>query len=445
MKVANLTGKMAAVAAVTLGAIIIATYYYTAAGGHLPFSGKDYTVGATVREPQGLQKHADVRSKGVKIGSVEEIKPFGSFAQIKMRLKKDITPLYRDATVLVRQKTLVGENYIDVTRGNPQAGAVPDGASLPLSQDQQAVPVDRILNTLDATTRAHISKTLQGAGAGFAGRGQDFNRLLAALRPAIGDGSRLTGILDAQRTQVADVVQQAGTVLQALEERSSDMHTLIRSAKATATAVAQRDGELRQAFGEFPSTLTQARTSVAKLSSFSGTATPVVANLRTGLVRLKPVFRDLKPTADQTKAVFDRLPALLKVADPMLSKLRTFSKVAGPAFPAIDAFLRQTTPALDYLKPYSKDIMGFLANFGLNHFYDRAGPIGYCTCPVSDRSFSNWTPAMRAAAGVLLDEGIVSKINHVENNPIRKPGQLPRGDIPFDGNYPHITAAPPGR
>jgi hypothetical protein len=110
----------------------------------------------------------------------------------------------------------------------------------------------------------------------------------------------------------------------------------------------------------------------------------------------------------------------------------------------MDAFLRQAAPALDYLKPYSKDTMGFLANFGLNHFYDRQGPIGYCTCPVSDRSFSNWTPAMRAAASVLIDEGIVAKANHVENNPYRKPGQLPRADIPFDGNYPHVNAAPGG-
>ena len=48
------------------------------------------------------------------------------------------------------------------------------------------------------------------------------------------------------------------------------------------------------------------------------------------------------------------------------------------------------------------------------------------------------------AASVLLDEGIIAKANHVENNPYRKPGQLPRADIPFDGNYPHINAAPHG-
>jgi hypothetical protein len=86
--------------------------------------------------------------------------------------------------------------------------------------------------------------------------------------------------------------------------------------------------------------------------------------------------------------------------------------------------------------------MSFLANFGLNHFYDKDGALGYCTCPISDRSFSNWTPAMRAAAGVLLDQGIISKVNHMESNPVRKPGMLPRADQPFSGTYPRVTASP---
>jgi virulence factor Mce-like protein len=440
MKVANLPSKIAALAVVTLGALIIAAYYYHAAGGDLPFSGKHYTIAATVREPQGMQKHADVRANGVKVGSVQAVHPVGSFAQLKLRLKNEIAPLYRDATVLVRQKTLVGENYVELTRGHPEAGTLPDGASLPLSQDQEAVPIDKILNALDEPTRAHISRTLQGLGAGFYGRGADFNRLLSALRPTIADGSQVTGILDAQRVQVADLVQQAGTIFGALEQRTSDMHELIRSAKSTAVAVTQRDQALRQAFAEFPGALTQVRTSVAKLSSFSGVATPVVANLRSGLVGLRPVLRDLKPTADQAKVLFNRLPALLAVANPMLSKLQGFANIAGPAFPAIDAMLRQANPALDYLKPYSRDVMGFLANFGLNHFYDASGAIGYCICPVSDRSFSNWTPAMRKAAGVLLDEGIIAKINHVESNPVRRPGLLPRADLGFSGTYPRVTA-----
>jgi virulence factor Mce-like protein len=445
MRVANLGGKMLGLGLVTAGAVAILIYYYGAAGGSLPLSGKAYTVGATVREPQGLVKHADVRASGVKVGSVEQITPAGSSARIELKLDKDVTPVYRDATVLVRQKTLVGENYIELTRGHTRAGRLPDGASLPVSRDQRAVPLDRILNSLDPKTRKHIAGSLRSLGAGFDGRGQDVNRLAAAVQPTLSDGSQVTDVLDQQRRQVADVIDQAGVVFNAVGDRRDAMQTLIRSAKTTAQAVASRDHALRDAFAELPGTLDQARGTVAKLSGFSHRATPVVANLRTGLADLRPVVRDLKPTADQTKVLFDRLGPLLKVADPMLSRLQGFAKTSSPAFPALQTMLRQLNPALDYLKPYDKDAVGFMANFGLNHFYDQAGAIGYCTCPVSDRSFSNWTPAMRKAAGVLLDEGIIAKVNHVQNNGLRAPGSLPSADKDFGGTYPRVTEQPPGR
>jgi phospholipid/cholesterol/gamma-HCH transport system substrate-binding protein len=444
MKVSNLRGKLFGLSLLLLGAVVILAYYWTAAGGDLPFSGKKYMLGAVVHEPQDLQKHADVRAAGVKVGSVSAIQPAGSSAHIEMKLDNDVAPVYRDATVLVRQKTLVGENYVALTRGDPNTGDLPSGSDLASAADQQAVPLDRILNSLDAKTRRHVSAMLRDLGAGFNGRGQDVNQLVGALRPTLSDGGKVAQTLDAQRTQVASVVDQAGTLFDAIDQRRTSMQTLVTSAKATAQAVAARDQALRDAFAQFPGALQQARSSVAKLSSFSGVATPVVANLRVGLVDLRPVLRDLRPVADSAKVLFQKLPPLLTVANPLLTRLRSFSNVSTPAFPALNAVLRQAVPALDYLKPYAKDTVGFMQNFGLNHFYDQSGALGYCTCPINDRSFSNWTPALRKLAGVLLDQGIVSQLVHTDNNPVRKPDQLPRANQPFSGTYPRVQAQPPG-
>jgi phospholipid/cholesterol/gamma-HCH transport system substrate-binding protein len=439
VRLAKLGPKMIGLGVVTLGAALILLYYFHAAGGTLPFGGHSYLVEAKVAEPQGLQKHADVRAAGVRVGSVRDVTPAGSGAIVRMQLDKTIAPLYHDATVLVRQKTLVGENYIELTRGHPQSGVLPDGSKLPISQDLDSVPLDRILNSLDASTRARVSANLRSLGAGFASRGSDVNRTLSALRPTLSDGTAVTAVLDGQRAAIADIVTQAGTVFDAVAQRQSDMHTLIRSAHATARAVAARDTALRDALVAAPPALTQARSSVARLSAFAGRATPVVGELGAGLADLHPVLRDLRPTADQARVLFDRLPPLLRVADPMLSRLRSFSRAATPVLPSLDAMLRQANPALDYLKPYSRDLVGFLANFGGNLWYDQYGGAGYCACPASDRSFSNWTPAMRRAAGVLIDEGLFARVNHVENNPIRKPGSLPDASVPFRGTYPRVT------
>jgi phospholipid/cholesterol/gamma-HCH transport system substrate-binding protein len=444
MKVGNLAAKGIGVSLITLGAVIILAYFYTAAGGKLRIGeGDSYKVSA-VTQPQQILKHADVRASGVKIGSVSNVTnrvtPNGTLAIIEMELKKEHSPVFRDATVTVRQKTLVGENYVDLKPGTPQAGEMPKKGELPLSRDQEVAPVDKILNALDAPTRERISHNLQVLGAGWKGRSKDWNRLLGAMKPTFSDGGRVMGILEDQKEKVAALIAQTGTVMQAIANRTNDMRTLVRSAKTASEAVARRDSTLAEGLDEFPATLRQARGSVAKLSGFSSRATPVVGDLRVALKELRPVFTKLEPTARSTRQLFDELPPLLKVADPMLTRLRSFSGAAGPALPQLEATLRQINPALTYLKPYNRDLGSALGNFGSVLAFDGLGAIGSCGCPVSDRSFSNWTPEMRAAVAVLLDQGILARLNHMENNPVRKPGRLPNAGEPFTGTYPRVTA-----
>jgi phospholipid/cholesterol/gamma-HCH transport system substrate-binding protein len=443
MRIPSLRAKFFGVSLIGLGALVVLIYFYTAAGGHLRIGeGSAYTFSA-VTQPQQILKHADVRSAGVKVGSVSNVTnrvtPNGTLAVIQMETNKDYSPIYRDATVTVRQKTLVGENYIDITRGTPQAGELPRKATLPLSHDQEVAPVDKILNALDAPTRKQISHNLQVLGAGLHGHSKDVNRFLGAMQPTFADGGVVMGILGDQKQKVGALVDQTGTVMQAIADRTSDMRTLITSAKTTAEAVAQRDAALAAGLDELPATLRQARGSVAKLSGFATRATPVVSDLRVTLRDLRPVFTKLEPTAVSTRKLVDELTPLLKVADPMLTHLRTFSGAAAPTIPSLDATLRQVTPALAYLKPYNRDLGSALANFGSSIAYGPLGAEQSCGCPVSDRSFSNWTPAMRRAVAVLLDQGILAKVNHVENNPVRKPGRLPNAGEPFTGTYPRVT------
>jgi virulence factor Mce-like protein len=444
MRIPNLGAKLLGVSLIGLCAAIVLAYFYTAAGGHLRIGGGSAYTFSAVTEPQQILKHADVRSAGVKVGSVSNVTnrvtPKGTFAVIEMETDKSYSPVYRDATVTVRQKTLVGENYIDLTRGTPQAGELPRKATLPLSHDQEVAPVDKILNALDAPTRRRVSHNLQVLGAGFKGRSKDVNRFLGAMEPTFADGGAVMGILEDQKEKVGALVEQTGTVMQAIADRTSDMRTLVRAAKTTAEAVARRDSALAAGLDEFPATLRQARGSVAKLSGFASRATPVVGDLRATLRDLRPVFTKLKPTAVSTRKLVDELSPLLKVADPMLTRLRRFSDASAPAIPSLDAALRQVNPPLAYLKPYNRDLGSALANFGDSLAYSRLGGEQSCGCPVSDRSFSNWTPAMRAAVAVLLDHGIIAKVNHVENNPVRKPGRLPNAGEPFTGPYPRVTA-----
>jgi virulence factor Mce-like protein len=449
MKTSNPAVKIVALGLLLIGAGFILAYYYQTAGGRLPLAGHLYTVTAKVQDPQGLLKHADVRSAGVKVGSVSDITnvatPNGTITDVQVQLDSSYAPIYNDATVLVRQKTLVGENYIDLMRGHPQDGKVADGGTLPLSHDLESVPIDKILNALTPPVRNQVRTDLQSLGGGLDHEGKNLNQFLGALQPTVYNGGRVLQVLNGQRAQLAGVISQTGTVMQAIANRTKDLRTLITGAMQTAQAVSSRDTALAQSLVELPPTLAQARTSVATLASFSGLATPVIANLRIAVQNLDPVIHDLEPTAAAARQLFTDLPPFLRVANPLLVSLKTFSRASTPAVPALEALLRQADPALAYLKPYSKEVGGFLENFGTTGQITNATHeyLGRCLCPISAQSYSGYTPAEQVLVQALIKAGGLGGIANPTANALRQPGSLPNETAPFTGSYPHITASPP--
>lgn len=443
--------KIAALLALTGGAVVILAYYYVTAGGRLPFAGHLYTVTAQVRDPQGLLKHADVRAAGVKVGSVSNlsntITPSGTITEVQMQLDGSVAPIYRDATVLVRQKTLVGENYIELTRGVPRYGQVPDGGTLPLAQDLESVPLDKILNSLTPAVRRQVQVDLESLGGGLHHEGAHLNEFLGQLEPTVQNGGTVLQLLNAQKQQVAGVVQQTGAVMQALADRTQALRTLVTGGMQAAQAVASRDTALATGLADLPGTLAQANTSVARLSSFSGLAAPVISNLRVAVANLQPVMRALQPTAAAARTLFHKLPPFLRVANPLLGRLGTFSAAAGPAVPALEAFLRQTNPALGFLKPYYRDVGSLLQNFGGTLMQQSATGdyIGRCLCPISAASYTGYTPQEQAIVRALIKAGGLGGIANPNWNGLRAPGTEPDASAPFSGTYPRIQAAPPAR
>jgi phospholipid/cholesterol/gamma-HCH transport system substrate-binding protein len=438
MKVQHIGPKIAAIAAfVALSAAVFVLLLKTA-GVQLPFE-SHYRLDA--RLPDGLQlvPNADVRSSGVKVGRVVRIESRGSQAQVEMQLDDKVLPIYRDARAQIRTKTLVGENYIDVTPGTPRAGRMPSGTTLPAARAGEAVQLDDILSSLDPATRRHIQRTVGALGTGLAGRGGDLNTSLAALQPAFQDGSRLMGVLQTQRQQLATLVDDAGSVMQAFGERTGAVRTLAVKLRQTAAAAAARDDEIRATLRELPPTLDQARGSVTRLGALSQVATPVVANLARAATDLSPTVRELAPAARETRAMVTQLRAALPDAEPLVRNLRTFATTAQPLAPALDAVLRQTNPALAYLAPYDREFGAFFANVGSAvDTHDALGNIGRVHAVVSETSAAVWSPAMQKALNALIAAGGVSKLHSEGVNGYPKPGTIGTPQPP-SGAYTRVV------
>ena len=134
----------------------------------MPLQPKGYRVTVAFPEATQLAQEADVRISGVPVGSVKKKEPNKETGLTDTEIEIDAryAPIPRDTRAILRQKTLLGETYVELSPGNRSSGRVPDGGRLPEGQVSETVELDEILRTFDPTTRERFSTWLDQAGRG---------------------------------------------------------------------------------------------------------------------------------------------------------------------------------------------------------------------------------------------------------------------------------------
>lgn len=438
MRVNNLRGKTLGLIGFTLVCVLMFLYLYVSAGGRLRVN-DPYNAKALLPDAFNVVPNSDIRRDGVKIGRVNAVEPKGSLSEVRFEIEKSgQQQLYRDATVKVRTKTLVGESYLEIVPGTPSSGELPSGSTLPLEANQESVPLERILSTLDPATRRQIRRNLRGLGDGLDQRGDELNRTFGAMKPAVASGGRLMDVLEPQRRQLAALIDNTGEVLEAFGERESAFRGLVTDAKTTAEAVARRDARLRESISELPATLDRARTSVARLSTFAGRATPTIRDLKLASVDLAPAVRDLAPTARSARVLFDELEPFLDRFNPLLSQLTPATKSLATTIRPLDSVLRQVNPTAAFVKPYAPDITAFFTNvpaiFGAR---DAVGLKGRVFPVAGPQIAAVLTKDQRELLEALTKATGVDQLYNVRTNPYPKPGAIGK-EASSDGSYPRV-------
>lgn len=444
MKSGNILFKASCIVAFVVVCVAVSAYLYTKAGGVIRTK-TPYTVQAVLPDALNLVKQSDVRMGGHLVGRVVERGNTGGMALITLEIQDQYVPIYRDARLLPRIKTLVGETYLDIDPGKPKAGPVPNNGTLSAVNADEVSPLERFLSIPNPNKT--IQDTYRGVGFGLDGHGGDVNRLFESARPTVADGGRFMQAVRGQRQQLAQTVDQTATVMQAFADRTQQIRSLAYDAKHTAEVVAARDESLREIFTELEPTLKQARTSTTKLGDFSGRATPVMRDLSAAMVDLYPTLVDLKPAASDGRRLFAKLPGFISATDPLLDDLRGFTQRFKPAVNSLDTLLRQTNPAVDYAKDFDRDFAAFWANNGsINNVYDAQGALGRVFVIEGPNSFDFFnTPAFmpfREGFDFLVNNGLIGIAEDQKRNPYPKPGTVGKPDT--SSSFRPIEAEPAG-
>src|SRR3954463_988418 len=214
-------GKIAAMVLFALSCFGLLLFLWLAFGGPVPLKPKGYRFHTSFAEVGQLALEADVRISGVPVGTVKTITPDKRTgrADVVIQLRARYAPLPSDSRAILRQKTLLGETYVELTPGRRSAAAVPENGTLPASQVADTVELDEILRAFDPRTRAAFQDWMQTQAQAISGRGQDLNQALGNLAPFAEDTTDIADVLNRQQGALSRLIANAGIVLGALSER----------------------------------------------------------------------------------------------------------------------------------------------------------------------------------------------------------------------------------
>jgi phospholipid/cholesterol/gamma-HCH transport system substrate-binding protein len=369
-------------------------FLWVAFGGPVPLKPESYRITAYFPEATQLAQQSDVRIGGVSVGKVESIGLAPPQDRVNgkdtteavIQISPQYAPIASDARAILRQKTLLGETYVELTSGDNPPGPIalgpsaqyasasasdanaahpiPEGGTLGVSRTQEATQIDEIFNALDKRTRTAFQRWLQGAQVAIRGRGLDLNDALGNLGPFAADASRVLRVLHAQQHSVQGLVRDTGTVFDALSRQDSELAGAIRGSDTTFKALASQNHDLRRTFEILPTFERESKATLHRLDRFRANAHPLIRKLLPVANDVSPTLRSVRRLSPHLRSLFVGLRPLIAASRQGLPATARFLNGLRPVLSALDPFLANLNPVVRFLKTYRTDVANFLSNPG---------------------------------------------------------------------------------
>src|SRR3954453_14713525 len=201
-------GKILTMVGFALACFSLLLFLWLSFGGAIPLAPKNYRVKASFPEAVQLAEQADVRVAGVSVGKVvhKELDNSGNRTVAFIELPPKYAPVYKGAKAILRQKTLLGETYVELTSGNKNEGRIPDGGEINKSDVQETVQLDEIIRALDPKTRQDFRVWQSTVADAFQGRAQDVNDVFGNLPQFASSAEETLRVLDVEHVAVSGLV-----------------------------------------------------------------------------------------------------------------------------------------------------------------------------------------------------------------------------------------------
>jgi ABC-type transporter Mla subunit MlaD len=392
-------GRILVAVGFTLSCFALLLFLWVTFGGPIPLKPESYRFTADFPEAITLAKEADVRIGGVSVGKVKDLglapdsecqkdAATCNTTRATIEIEPQYAPISADAKAILRQKTLLGETYVELTTGSQtqpgqttgnttaQANSIdvgqlsgddapqpiPEGGHLAQTQVQDQTQIDEIFQGFDEPTRQAFQSWMQNAGIAINGQGLSLNDAFGNLGPFASDASDVLGTLRRQQQSLRTLVHDTGDVFAALTDHDQALAGAIVGANRTFGALASQSRALSDTFKIFPTFENEGRLTLDRLKGFAADAQPVFYDLKPVARDLSPTLRDVRRLAPEARTLFHNFDPLIKASATGFPSLSSFVRELRPVMDNLDPFLSNLNPVVRWLDYQAPVVTDFLSN-----------------------------------------------------------------------------------
>ena len=255
---------------------------------------------AIFSDTSGLRAGQFVRASGVEVGKVVKVQPIdgATRARVDFNVDKNL-PLYQQAGAAVRYLNLIGDHYLELTRGDSDRPLSP-GSTIPIERTQPALDLDALLGgfrplfrALDPEKVNTIAKSLVMV---LQGEGGTINDILDQT-------TQFTSTLADRDQAIGEVINNLNTVLDTAVKHQKQFDETVNNFEVLITGLKNRADPLAD--------------SVANISDAAGTLAGLLANNRQwvhdALADLEITLAPLVAQKDELNDTLSKLPSTFKL------------------------------------------------------------------------------------------------------------------------------------
>ena len=159
----------------------------------------------------GLSKGSDVRVAGVKVGKVKAITFEGGKVKVILEIKKGV-PIYRDAVAKIESLGLLGDKYVEIDPGHPEAGKLKPYSAI--AKTQMPADISKLVEKMGRATES-INKLANSVYMVIEENRRQLSELVSNLNKL---SSTLQLILAENRAEIGETLKNLNAITKDLKE-----------------------------------------------------------------------------------------------------------------------------------------------------------------------------------------------------------------------------------